>query len=189
MPTTLRDALFVPSGYASAEAASFLAQLDDQSARLRLDAEGLTPAELAWQPAPGMNTIGMLLAHNAIVEVLWSQVLAGEPVNTTPILGLDSRDGDGMPMPEGAAPPAHLEGKPLSYFLDLLDRARVFAKQKAMAVEDSALETMRRRTRRDGTEQEFNVRWVLYHMLEHYAGHYGQILLLRHEYRARRAGA
>jgi hypothetical protein len=29
------------------------------------------------------------------------------------------------------------------------------------------------------------LRWTLYHMLEHLAGHYGQILLLRHQYRAR----
>jgi hypothetical protein len=29
------------------------------------------------------------------------------------------------------------------------------------------------------------MRWVLYHMLEHFSGHYGQILLLRHQYRDR----
>jgi hypothetical protein len=28
-------------------------------------------------------------------------------------------------------------------------------------------------------------RWILYHLLEHQAGHYGQILLLRHQYRDR----
>ena len=27
------------------------------------DTRGLTPEALGWQPAPGMNTIGMLLAH------------------------------------------------------------------------------------------------------------------------------
>jgi hypothetical protein len=135
------------------------------------------------------RTIGMLLSHNAIVEVLWSQVgLAGEPVDTEPVLGLDAWTGDGMPMPPEGAPPAHLAGKPLSYYLDLLERARVFAKRKAMVVQDSELELIRRRTRRNGTENEFSVRWVLYHMLEHFAGHYGQILLLRHQYRSR-AGA
>ena len=55
----------------SREVALFIAQLDDQSRRLTEDTRGLPPATLAWQPAPGMNTIGMLLAHNAIVEVYW----------------------------------------------------------------------------------------------------------------------
>jgi len=183
MATIEREVLFVPAGYASSEAASFMAQLDDQSQRLVQDLGGITPAELAWQPHPGMNTIGMLLAHNAIVEVLWSQAAVGEPIDTVPILGLDARDGDGMPMEPDAAPPAHLAGKPVSYYLDLLQKARVFAKQKAMALEDSEMEIIRSRTRRNGTVNEFNPRWVLYHMVEHFAGHYGQILLLRHQYR------
>jgi len=37
-----------------------------------------------------------------------------------------------------------------------------------------------RRKRPDGSERVFNVGWVLYHMLEHEAGHHGQINLLRH---------
>ena len=185
MPTVEREVLVVPTGYASAEAASTMAQLDDQSERLIQDLAGMTPAELEWQPGPGMNTIGMLLAHNAIVEVLWSQAAVGEPINTESILGLDARDGDGMPMEPDAAPPAHLAGKPVSYYLDLLQKARVFAKQKAMALEDSEMEIIRSRTRRNGTINEFNPRWVLYHMVEHFAGHYGQILLLRHQYRDR----
>jgi len=34
--------------------------------------------------------------------------------------------------------------------------------------------------RPDGSERVFNVGWVLYHILEHEAGHRGQINLLRH---------
>lgn len=186
MPTVEGEILVVPSGYACGEAASTMSQLDDQSQRLLVDLGGITPAELEWQPRRGMNTIGMLLAHNAIVEVLWSQVgIAGEPVDTEAILGLDAWTGDGMPMPPDGAPPAHLAGKPAAYYLDLLARARAFAKQKAKAVQDSELETIRSRTRRDGTVNEFTPRWVLYHMVEHFAGHYGQILLLRHQYGAR----
>jgi len=32
-------------------------------------------------------------------------------------------------------------------------------------------------------------RWTLYHLLEHEAGHYGQILLLRHQARVAAGGA
>lgn len=190
MPAIEREILALPPGYTCAEAALLIAELDDQSDRLKLDLEGITPAELAWQPAPGMNTIGMLLAHNAIVEVLWSQAgLRGDPIDTKPVLGLDARDGDGMPMADGAAAPAHLAGKALPFYLDLLERARAYAKATAMRVSEADLERLRMRTRRSGQQEEFNVRWVLYHMLEHFAGHYGQILLLRHLYRARRGSA
>jgi hypothetical protein len=189
MATIERDILLVPTGYACAEAASFMAQLDDQSERLRKDLEGITPAELELQHSPGMNTIGMLLAHNAIVEVFWSQIgVRGEAQDTMKVLGLDFREGDGMPLPSSGTAPTHLAGKALPYYLDLLERARTFAKETAMKVSESDLGPMRQRTRRDGTEEEFNVRWVLYHLLEHFAGHYGQILLLRHQYRSR-AGA
>lgn len=183
--TTDRTYLLVPTGYPSREAASFLAQLDDQAALLRADLEGILPEELAWQPAPGLNTIGMLLAHLAIVEVLWSQVIRGIPPDTMPVLGLDIREGDGMPLAEGSPPPASLAGNDLPYYLDLLARARAYARETAMQVTDADLERDRERTRRDGIRQEFNVRWVLYHMLEHFSGHYGQILLLRHQYRIR----
>src|SRR5437660_1740692 len=83
------------------------------SQRLRRELEGVTAAELEWQQALGMNTIGMLLAHNAIVEVLWSQVgVRGEAVDTMAVLGLDDHAGDGMPLPPGAPAPASLAGKP-----------------------------------------------------------------------------
>ena len=177
--------LLLPTGYKSREAGSFLAQLDDQSERLFRDLEGITPAELQWQPTPGMNTIGMLLTHNAIVEVFWSQIGVAGIAPDDAALGIDMM-ADGIPLAPDAAPPAGLAGKPMSYFRDLLDRARACAQQTAMQVADADMEAMRARTRRNGREEEFNVRWVLYHMLEHFAGHYGQILLLRHHYRSRK---
>ena len=44
-----------------------------------------------WQPAPGRNSIGMLLAHNAIVEVWWLDVGArGEFRNGAETFDLDN---------------------------------------------------------------------------------------------------
>ena len=40
-----------------------------------------------------------------------------------------------------------------------------------------------------GSVFEASIGWALYHVLEHEAGHYGQINLLRHQYRARGGGA
>jgi uncharacterized damage-inducible protein DinB len=182
---TIREVLETPQGYACAEVALFMSQLDDQSARLFRDLHDIGPDELEWQPAPGMNTIGMLLAHNAIVEVFWTDLgLLGKPVaDPTGPLGI-GLDDDGMPIPPEGLPPPNLAGKPLAYFRDLLDKARNVVKRTAATLTEKDLPGMRTRTRRNGQVEDFNVRWVLYHLVEHFAGHYGQILLLRHQYRA-----
>lgn len=181
--------LLVPAdGVPSVEIGLFLGQFDDQTRRLLEDTADLTPEELEWQREPGLNTIGMLLAHIAIVEVFWFQIAAGEPLDTTPVLGV-GRDGDGIPIAPTAAPPASLAGRPLAYFTGLLAKARAHSYAWGRRWSDADLVRTVDRTRPDGSQWTFNVRWILYHVLEHYAGHYGQILLLRHEYRALRSGA
>ena len=184
MPTLEREVLVMPTGFRSQEAASFIAQLDDQSGRLTADTRALTPAMLEWQPAPGLNTIGMLLAHIAIVEVFWTQVgpLGLTTYETESVLGIGIDD-DGMPIPEGGLPPAGLRGRPLAYYDELLARARTFAKQAAARLSDADLERDITRTRRNGSVHQTTMRWILYHMVEHEAGHYGQINLIAHQYR------
>lgn len=185
MATVFRDILDSPPGYESREAGIFLAQLEDQSKRLTDDTRNLTPEALAWQPAPGMNTMGMLLAHIAVVEVYWTQVgpLGLTAFETESVLGIGIDD-DGMPLVEGGAPPAPLRGKDLAFFDDLLARARGYSKRALANLTDADLDREVPRTKRDGTLHEvLNLRWILYHMVEHEAGHYGQINLLAHQFR------
>jgi len=185
MSTPQRSVLEIPSEYRSKEVGSFLAQMDDQTRRLTENTRDITPEELAWQPKPGMNTIGMLLAHNAIVEVFWTLIVLkrDEKPMAEPVLGIDM-DADGMPIPEEGTPPASLAGKNIAYYDDLLRKARVFLKESAKGVADSDLANEVTRTRPDGTQRVINVRWYFYHLLEHFSGHYGQVLLLRHLYKA-----
>ena len=185
MSTPQRSVLEIPPGYKSKEVGSFLAQMDDQSRRLTEATRDITPEELEWQPKPGMNTIGMLLAHNAIVEVFWTLVILKreEKPMAEPVLGINMDD-DGMPVPEDGTPPANLAGKNMAYYDELLRKARVFLKESAKDVPDSDLEREVTRTRPDGTQRVINVRWYFYHILEHFSGHYGQVLLLRHLYKA-----
>jgi uncharacterized damage-inducible protein DinB len=186
MPTN-RSIMQPLSGFRSQEAASFLAQMDDQTRRLMEGLEGATPEELEWQPYPGMNTIGMLLAHNAIVEVFWTLVVLerAEKPSSEPILGVKDED-DGMPLPEDGKPPAVLAGKDLAYYDALLKKARAYLKKTAASVAEADLDKEVTRTRPDGTQRVVNVRWYFYHILEHYSGHFGQVLLLRHLYQASR---
>jgi len=185
MSTPQRSVLEIPTEYRSKEVGSFLAQMDDQTRRLTENTRDVTPEELAWQPKPGMNTIGMLLAHNAIVEVFWTLIALKreEKPMAEPILGINMDD-DGMPIPEEGTPPANLAGKNIAFYDELLRKARVFLKETAKDVPDSDLEREVTRTRPDGTQRIINVRWYFYHILEHFSGHYGQVLLLRHLYKA-----
>ncbi|HEY2955468.1 MAG TPA: DinB family protein [Candidatus Eisenbacteria bacterium] len=165
----------------------FLWQLDDQTRRLKEDTRGATPEELAWQPAPGMNTIGMLLAHVAVVETHWIGASAlGLEWSTIQVLPVTRQD-TGIPLPAGAAPPEALHGKDLAFFDDLLDRARAYTRSALAPLAEADLDRRFVRRRPDGTEFEANVAWAIYHVLEHEAGHYGQINLLRHQYRLARA--
>jgi len=181
MSPVTRNVIAIPAGYASQEVASFVAQLDDQLRRQKEQTRTLTPADLEWQPAPGMNTIGMLMAHQAIVEVGWTGIgiedLQRSEIPFQEILGIDD---SGVPLAPDGAPPVALAGKDLAFFDDLLDRAREHLKRVAAPVLDSELTLMRPRTRPNGELREVEVRWIIYHMLEHFAGHFGQILLLQH---------
>ena len=184
MANIVRDILAAPTGFRSREVGLFVAQMDDQSRRLTEDTRGVSVAELEWQPAPGLNTIGMLLAHIAIVEVYWILVATRGPgaSDLKPVLGI-GKDDDGMPLPANGLSPHGLRGKPIHFFDDLLARARTHSKQAVAGLGDADLDREITRKTRDGSIDVFNVRWILYHVLEHEAGHYGQVNLLRHQFR------
>jgi uncharacterized damage-inducible protein DinB len=188
MVTMTHRTLDLSSGFHTSDAAFVVASLDDQSRLLFRDLEGVTPGELQWQPQPGMNTIGMLLAHMAIVEAWWTLIIPGktDPAEVMPILAIGTDD-DGMPIKPGMAPIALLDGKDLAFYRDLHAKARAYFTKMAtgMTEGDLAAETVRKRD--DGTEVGISGRWYLYHVLEHFSGHYGQILLLRHLYRDAKA--
>lgn len=177
------------TGYRSTEIGSFVSQLDDLTRLMMKDVEGATVEELAWQPAPGCNTIGMLLAHIAVVEVFWIQVapLHLKAFDTMPALGIGIDD-DGLPLESGGAPPAALSGRDVAWYAERMRLARVHTVEHLRNVDDAELTLEFQRTRRNGEVNVTNLRWVLYHLVEHLAGHYGQILLLRHLYRDVKSG-
>lgn len=186
----LQTLLETPPGYASVQVARFVWQLDEQSRRLADDLEDIAVEELHWQPAPGMNTIGMLLAHIAFAEVHLAQVgLLGETTgHAHDVIGIREED-EGLPLPPDGRPPAALEGKPYAFFTEALERARVHTRRVAATLTDADLERIVTRPRPDGQSLRiFNLGWVLYHMLEHEAGHHAQINLVRSLFK-RRGGA
>ena len=179
--TTLETLLVAPPGYACATVARFMWQLDEQRRALLEDTRALTAEELAWQPAPGMNTIGMLLAHIGYAEAHLVQVgLEGEARgHAHDVVGITDAE-EGLPLPPGGQPPAALAGRELGFFDALLAKARARTREVAACLTDADLERHVFRPRPDGTRRVFNPGWVLYHLIEHEAGHHGQINLMRH---------
>ena len=156
MPDIYRD-IKVPGNFKSQQIGLFVAQLDDQNRRLLEDIKDITPAELEWQSAPGMNTIGMLLAHIAIVEVFWIELgpLAigsseGADTELAKILGIDSKD-DGLPLTATGLPPQILAGRDLSFYEDLLRKARNLTRECVGSVTDKDLDRTGSTKRKDGS--------------------------------------
>lgn len=181
-----RLTLKLPRGFRSKEAALFIAEMDDLTSQMKVELRGLTVRDLEWQPAPGMNTIGMLLAHLALVETWWilGPALGNDSVDFARVLGI-RREDDGIPLAPRGGHPAALRGRPLAWYLRLLARARREVTAAAKSLDDRAvLEPRRRIHPKHRTDYRLDARWAMYHVLEHFAGHYGQILLLKHARRA-----
>ena len=83
---------------------------------LAKDLKDITPAELQWQLRPGMNTIGMLLAHLAIVEVFWLHVAEGHATeeNMLKCLGIGNRRRRHAARARREVPPKGLESHSIS---------------------------------------------------------------------------
>lgn len=172
-----------PPGYASTHVATCVAGLDELRSRLIDAVRELTPAEIAWQPRPGANTIGMLLAHIAVAETHLGQVgLLGErDGHVHDVIGITVED-EGLPLAPGAPPSPALGGRTPAFFADLLARSGAHTRAAARGLADDVLDTdIVRPARADGTHRIFTRRWVLFHMIEHAAGHLGQVQALRRQ--------
>ncbi len=142
--------------------------------------ETLTPAQLQWQSTPAGNTIGMLLTHIACAEVQFIQmyVQGDKEEHIRDVLGIGFEE-EGMPLEPGAHPPAALADKDVTYFAGLL--AKALAHSNA-ALRKLTLADFERRTvidRPNGDQRVFNLRWLLFHAVEHAAAHFGQIQTLK----------
>ena len=175
--------LSVPAGYdavSNPRMASFAAQLEDQLTRLKKDVEGLDVRQLEWQPQKGVNTIGMLLAHLAVVDLWWLHLAPRQIPEADgdrifkEVTGIGGDD-DGLPLAANGAHPASLAGKTFADYWGMIERARAVAHADLRQWHDTELkDTYPMRDRVISRE------WTVYHVLEHFCGHYGQILLLKH---------
>jgi hypothetical protein len=175
--------LKIPTGYnpkTQAKIGYVAAQLDDQLKLLKKDVEGLTVKQLEWQQKPGMNTIGILLAHIALVEIWWLAVvpkgLSWEPDGKKLVKKTCGFEDDGIPLKADAGHYPELKGFTIEQYLKALANARRVAHRELKELRDTDLDKCYTTYRGD----KITFGWTLYHVLEHFCGHYGQILLLKH---------
>ena len=158
----------------------FAAQLDDQLARLKKEVATLTVEQLEWQQKPGMNTIGMLLAHLSLVEVWWIKIapneIEWEPEGKALIQKICGIEDDGLPLPAEGVHPAYLKGFTAEKYLAILAKGRRVIHTEMKKWRDKDLDKLYTLAKKN----HFSRVWTLYHVLEHFASHFGQILLVKH---------
>lgn len=177
-------ALELPAGYdprTQRVVGEYAAALDLQYAQLRREVGGKGRRELEWQPRPGVNTTGMLLAHLAVAECWWFCVIAADRAGQTDndeqilnVLGIRPDD-DGLPIAADGVHPPSLSGWTWPDYDALLTRSRNATHHVLRSWTDVDLNRTHATSRR-----EVQRNWILYHVLEHCSAHIGQILLLRH---------
>ena len=175
----------LPDGYSPENqrmVAIFAAQLDMQLDRLKQAVQGLTVEQLQWQMRTGMNTVGMLLAHISIAEIFWMRIAPKEIHDTDEwdrivkeLIGIQGHE-DGMPLQKDGKHPSTLAGKTIDDYLKMLDIGRETTHSILKTWKDDDLEL----TFIVKKDNRFSRLWALYHVLEHLAGHMGQILILKH---------
>ena len=128
-----------------------------------------------------LGLASFFLAHIAYAEnhLVCVGVEGKSSSNTKATIGISVEE-EGMPLADDAPPSAALDGKDLTFFREVLERARRYTRHALDPLTDADLQKVIVRERPDGNRREFNVGWVLYHLLEHEAGHRGQVALLRH---------
>jgi len=125
---------------------------------------GMKSEHLVWQPDPHANTIGTLLLHIAEAELNWMQKeIAGKPLTQ------EQKEEFRYDI-YGSAGHKQIESHHLDFFLRKLDRVRAYTRKVLGRLKDSDLATVHR----EGKERITNG-WILYHLIEHEASHFGQI--------------
>jgi len=159
----------------------FAAQLEDLSRRLKRDIDHFSVEAFEWQERPGGNSAGMLIVHSMLVEVYWLTVapkgLSDPEIDARieQVTGMNAY-GDGMPAKPDTIHPDTIKGWTKDRYVAFIDKCRAIVLTEMRTWTDESIRTIY--TAGKGT---YSYEWTLYHAVEHLAGHYGQILLLRHQ--------
>ena len=128
--------------------------------------EGLENTELNWRPSPSSNTIGILLKHIAVAEVVLVHEVTG-----------------GQEKPPDRPDEFEMDHFQIEALREELAHVQATTKQiLAELPEEEMTEARPIFARTLGREVQINVHWALMHAIEHAAQHIGQIFYIRKIY-------
>ncbi len=151
------------------EAAIWISALDETRRQTREIVAAMTSDQLTWKPPGGGNTIGQLLRHIALVELDWM---------ITDICQEKELPADAPELLKLEGPMVDPGRRPLAEFVAALDWARALTKDRLKRFPKEEI-TATRTYQGEGVTKTFNVRWILYHLVDHEAQHKGQILAVK----------
>jgi uncharacterized damage-inducible protein DinB len=157
------------------EVGRWLWTLEEVRRRLKRDLSDVSALVLDWLPPHGVNSIGTLLYHIALTEIDWlyEVVQTSRPPAIESMLPWPVRTKEGMLTP--------VIGTPKNEHIQRLDLTRSHLLEHFRVMD---LKEFRRKYVR--ADYDITPEWVLSHLLDHEARHWGQILTLKSE--AKRAG-
>lgn len=173
MTIKARDQLLItPLAAYDPVVARWLWLLNDNRQRTLAAVAGLSQSALNWRPDEEANSIGTLLYHIVAIELDWLYVEILERPDydaaAAPLLPYPVRD------PAGRL--AAVEGESLADHL-----ARMAASRQQLLTELRSLTAADFYRVRCLDAYDVTPEWVLYHLLEHEAGHRGEIGELRRQ--------
>lgn len=159
-----------PEGYSN-DIGNMVAMLDDLKARVTRNVATLSQKQTDFLMDEDANSIGAMILHLAATEVYYQKF-------TFEKRGLNEEESKKWDVAQnlGATAREELQGKPISYYLDIWTEVRA--------------ETKRLLKTKDDVWFKQNVRslsnhWSWFHVMEHQANHMGQIVMIAK--RARKA--
>jgi uncharacterized damage-inducible protein DinB len=142
---------------------------------------GEVPDEaVIWQPFPDGHSIGAIILHIADAEAYWIEEVMARKERSPEELALLLSEETDQYVPRWPTPPA----QPLSWYYGIHDRIRERTLKTLKQYDDP--ERISTRTRRDGSQWEFPLRWILHHVITHEAYHGGQAVLINLQYARRK---
>lgn len=152
------------------EFAQLRAWLDFHRHTLKRKAAGLSQQQLAQNLAPSTLTLGGLLKHMALVEDNWFSVVLLGNGDAEPWVGVDWKGDPDWEFRTAA------DDSPEVLF-GLLDDA-IRASDRILDEVGDNLDLLSQKASRH-TDEPFDLRWIMVHMIEEYARHNGHADLIR----------
>lgn len=144
--------------------------LEENRFKLKRMVKSLKPKHLAWQPDKDTNSVGTLLLHIAEAELFWMQeVIAGKPLTK-------KQKQEFRCDLYGGQNTSQIEKHPLKFFFAKLDKVRAYTGRVLGKLRDKDLDQVHR-----SEKERITNGWILYHLIEHEASHFGQIGSLKNK--------